>query len=139
MPSDGPTLSLNVATRVTSPTLPDTVIVAAPIGASAAAVSVSVELALPLAATLTVLLENAAVTPVGRPVTDRLVAPANPYRLETVRLAAALAPCLTVTSAASVDTEYVATFWLHESLNVSVNLPLLLVPSPFAEGTKSPW
>jgi hypothetical protein len=54
--------------------VPVTVTVAAPVVAVAEAVSVRVEVALPLAGGVTGFVENAAVTPVGRPVALSVVA-----------------------------------------------------------------
>jgi hypothetical protein len=59
---------------VSVPEVPVTVTVAAPIVAVAEAVSVRVEVALPLAGGVTGFVENAAVTPVGRPVALSVVA-----------------------------------------------------------------
>lgn len=56
------------------PEVPVTVTVAAPVVAVAEAVSVRVEVALPLAGGVTGFVENAAVTPVGRPVALSVVA-----------------------------------------------------------------
>jgi len=59
---------------VVEPEVPVIVTVAAPVVAVAEAVSVRTEVTLPLAAGVTGLVENAAVTPVGKPVALRVVA-----------------------------------------------------------------
>jgi hypothetical protein len=59
---------------VSVPEVPVTVTVAAPVVAVAEAVSVRVDVALPLAGGVTGFVENAAVTPVGRPVALSVVA-----------------------------------------------------------------
>ena len=56
------------------PEVPVTVTVAVPVVAVAEAVNVSVEVALPLAGGVTGLVENAAVTPLGKPVAVSVVA-----------------------------------------------------------------
>lgn len=56
------------------PEVPVTVTVAVPVVAVAEAVSVSVDVALPLAGGVTGLVENAAVTPLGKPVAVNVVA-----------------------------------------------------------------
>jgi hypothetical protein len=68
------------------------VTVAAPTAALDEAVSVSVEVALPLAAGVTGLVENAAVTPVGKPVALSVVAELNPPVLVMVIVLVPLAP-----------------------------------------------
>lgn len=68
------------------------VTVAAPTVALAEAVSVSVEVTLPFAAGVTGLVENAAVTPVGRPVALSMVAELNPPVLVMVIVLVPLLP-----------------------------------------------
>ena len=75
------------------------VTVAAPTVALAEAVSVSVEVALPFAAGVTGLVENAAVTPVGRPVAVSVVAELKPPVLVMVMVLVPLAPWVTLTDA----------------------------------------
>ena len=75
------------------------VTVAAPTVALAEAVSVSVEVALPFAAGVTGLVENAAVTPAGRPVALKVVAELKPPVLVMVMVLVPLAPWVTVTDA----------------------------------------
>ena len=65
---------------------------AAPTVALDEAVSVSVEVALPLAAGVTGLVENAAVTPVGKPDALSVVAELNPPVLVMVIVLVPLAP-----------------------------------------------
>jgi hypothetical protein len=64
---------------VSDPDVPVTVTVAAPVVAVAEAVSVNVEVALPLAGGVTGLVENAAVTPLGKPVALSVVAALKPF------------------------------------------------------------
>jgi hypothetical protein len=61
-----------------------TVTVAVPVVAVADAVSVRVDVALPFAGGVTGLVENAAVTPLGRPVALSVVAELNPFWLVMV-------------------------------------------------------
>ena len=68
------------------------VTVAAPTVALVEGVSVSVEVALPFAAGVTGLVENAAVTPVGRPVALNVVAELKPPVLVMVIVLVPLAP-----------------------------------------------
>lgn len=68
------------------------VTVAAPTVAVEEAVSVRVEVALPLAGGVTGLVENAAVTPLGRPLALNVVAELNPPVLVTVIVLVPLAP-----------------------------------------------
>ena len=68
------------------------VTVAVPTVALEEAVSVRVEVALPFAAGVTGLVENAAVTPVGRPVALSVVAELKPPVLVTVIVLVPLAP-----------------------------------------------
>ena len=75
------------------------VTVAAPTVALAEAVRVSVEVALPFAAGVTGLVENAAVTPVGRPVAVSVVAELKPPVLVMVMVLVPLAPWVTLTDA----------------------------------------
>ena len=70
-----------------------------------AAVKVSVAVVLPPAAGVTGLGENAAVTPLGRPETLRLVAELNPFRLPTVTVLVPLAPWITVSEVGEAPSE----------------------------------
>ena len=72
------------------------VTVAAPVVADDDAVSVSVEVALPFAGGVTGLVENAAVTPLGKPVALSVVAELNPFRLVMVMVLVPLEPCVMV-------------------------------------------
>lgn len=74
------------------PEVPVTVTVAAPRVAVADAVSVSVEVALLFAGGVTGLVENAAVTPVGKPVAVSVVAELNPPWLVMVIVLVPFAP-----------------------------------------------
>jgi len=72
--------------------VPVIVTVAAPTVAVEEAVSVRVEVALPFAGGVTGLVENAAVTPVGKPEALNVVAELNPPELVTVIVLVPLAP-----------------------------------------------
>jgi len=73
-----------VAVWLREPEVPVMVTVAAPVVAVEEAVSVSVEVALPFAAGVTGLVENAAVTPVGSPEAARVTAELKLFVLVTV-------------------------------------------------------
>jgi hypothetical protein len=90
------TVRLNVVLCVVEPLVPVMVTVAAPVVADEDAVSVSVELALPPEAGVIGFAENDAVTPEGRPLTLRVVAELNPFRLVTVTVLVPLVPCVIV-------------------------------------------
>lgn len=66
------------------PDVPVMVTVAVPVVAVEEAVRVRVEVALPFAGGVTGLVENAAVTPLGKPEAVSVVAALNPLRLPTV-------------------------------------------------------
>ncbi len=72
------TVNAIVAVCVSDPDVPVTVTVAAPVVAVAEAVSVRVEVAPPLAGGVTGFVENAAVTPLGKPVALSVVAELKP-------------------------------------------------------------
>ena len=67
VPVDELTVKAMVVLCVSDPEVPVTVTVALPVVAVAEAVSVSVDVALPFAGGVTGLVENAAVTPLGKP------------------------------------------------------------------------
>src|SRR5262252_1414840 len=67
-----------------------------PVVAVPEAVSVRVDVALLLAGGVTGLVENAAVTPFGRPDVPRVVAELNAFRLVMVMVLVPLLPCVTV-------------------------------------------
>jgi hypothetical protein len=77
---------------VVEPEVPVIVTVAAPTVALAEAVSVRVEVALPFAAGVTGLVENAAVTPAGSPVALNVVAELKPPVLVMVTVLVPAAP-----------------------------------------------
>lgn len=77
---------------MSEPDVPVIVTVAAPMVAVAEAVSVRVEVAVPFAAGVTGLVENAAVTPLGRPEALRVVAELKPPVLVIVIVLVPLAP-----------------------------------------------
>ena len=74
------------------PEVPVTVTVAAPVVAVAEAVRVNVEVALPLAGGVTGLVENAAVTPLGKPVVLSVVAELKLFWLVMVTVLVPLPP-----------------------------------------------
>lgn len=99
---------------------------AAPTVAVAEAVSVSVEVTPPFAAGVTGLVENAAVTPLGNPVADNVVAALNPPVLVMVIVLVPLAPWVTVTEAgeaAMVKLGVAVALTVRTSVVVAVRLP----------------
>jgi hypothetical protein len=86
------TVSAMVVLCAVDPEVPVIVTVAAPTVALEEAVSVSVEVAVPFAAGVTGLVENAAVTPLGKPVALNVVAELNPPVLVMVMVLLPLAP-----------------------------------------------
>src|ERR1700674_3505308 len=90
------TVSAMVVLCVVDPDTPVMVTVAAPVVAEEEAVSVSVELAVPFAGGVTGLVENAAVTPLGKPVALSVVAELNPFRLVIVIVLVPFEPCVMV-------------------------------------------
>lgn len=77
---------------MSEPEMPVIVTVAAPVVAVAEAVSVRVEVTVPFAAGVTGLVENAAVTPLGKPEALRVVAELKPPVLVMVIVLAPLLP-----------------------------------------------
>ena len=88
------TVSAMVVLAVVLPDVPVTVTVAGPVVAVAEAVRVSTEVVLPLAGGVTGFVENAAVTPVGNPVTLSVVAALKLFWLATVMVLVPLPPWL---------------------------------------------
>ena len=84
---------------MSAPDVPVTVTVAVPVVAVEEAVSVSVEAAPPFAGGVTGLVENEAVTPLGRPEALRVVAELKPFRLLTVMVLVPFEPRVTVREA----------------------------------------
>ena len=76
------------------PEVPVMVTVAAPVVAVAETVSVSVEAALVFAGGVTGLVENAAVTPLGKPEALSVVAALKPFKLVTVMVLVPFEPCV---------------------------------------------
>ena len=99
------TVRLSGVLWLVAPLAPVTVTVKVPVEAVADAVSVSVEVALPPAAGVTGLAENAAVTPLGNPLALSVTAELKPLRLPTVTVLVPLAPCVTLTEAGLTETE----------------------------------
>jgi len=91
-PTDEFTVSEIVVLCVSEPDVPVTVTVAGPVVAVADAVSVRVDVALPLAGGVTGLVENAAVTPLGKPAALSVVAELKLFWLVTVMVLVALPP-----------------------------------------------
>ncbi len=98
------TVKVMVACCVIEPDVPVTVTVLVPVAAVEEAVNVRVEVALPLAGGVTGLVEKAAVTPVGRPDTLRVVAELNPFWLVTVIVLLAFVPCCRLTVLGEAET-----------------------------------
>ena len=102
------------------------VTVAVPTVAVEEAVSVRVEVALPLAGGVTGFVENAAVTPLGKPDAARVVAELNPPVLVMVIVLVPLVPCVTVTEvgdAAMVKLGVAVEFTVNASVVLAVRLP----------------
>jgi hypothetical protein len=111
---------------VVDPEVPVIVTVAVPTVAVADAVSVSVEVALPFAGGVTGLVENDAVTPLGKPDALNVVAELNPPVLVMVIVLVPLAPCVTVTEvgdAATVKLGVAVEFTVSASVVVAIKLP----------------
>jgi len=92
----GFTVRVMVVLCVVDPEVPVTVTVAVPVVAVEEAVSVSVDVALPFAGGVTGFVENAAVTPLGKPVALSVVAELNPFRLVMVIVLVPFEPCVMV-------------------------------------------
>ena len=92
----GLTVSAMVALCVSAPETPVIVTVAVPVAAEAEAASVRVDVALPPEGGVTGLVENDALTPLGRPEALRVVAELKPFRLLTVMVLVPFEPCVTV-------------------------------------------
>ena len=102
------------------------VTVAVPTVAVEEAVSVRVEVALPLAGGVTGFVENAAVTPLGKPDAARVVAELNPPVLVMVIVLVPLLPCVTVTEvgdAAMVKLGVAVEFTVSARVVDAVKLP----------------
>ena len=78
---------------MSAPEVPVTVTVALPVVAVPDAVSVRVDVALPFAGGVTGLVENAAVTPLGKPEALSVVAELKLFRLVMVMVLVPLEPC----------------------------------------------
>ena len=98
------TVKAIVAVCVVEPDVPVIVTVAAPVVAVDEAVSVSVEVAFPFAGGVTGFVENAAVTPLGKPEALSVVAELNPLRLPTVIVLVPLEPCVIVSEEGAAAT-----------------------------------
>ncbi len=91
------TVNEMVVECVVDPDVPVTVTFTVPVVAVDDAVSVKVDVALPFAGGVTGFVENAAVTPLGRPEALNVVAELNPLKLVMVIVLVPLDPCVTVT------------------------------------------
>jgi hypothetical protein len=111
---------------VSEPEVPVTVTVALPVVAVADAVSVSVEVALPFAGGVTGLVENAAVTPVGKPLAVRVTAELKAFWLVMVIVLVPLLPWVMVSDAGEalmVKFGVPAAFTVRDTVAVAVRLP----------------
>jgi hypothetical protein len=102
------------------------VTVAAPTVAVDDAVNVSTDVALPFAGGVTGLVENDAVTPLGKPVALRVVAELKPPVLVMVIVLVPLLPCVTVTDvgeALTLKLGDAAEFTVSEMVAVAVKVP----------------
>jgi hypothetical protein len=126
VPEEELTVRAMVVLCVSEPEVPVTVTVAAPTVAEAEAVSVRVEVTLPFATGVTGLVENAAVTPLGNPVADNVVAALKLPVLVMVIVLVPLAPWVTVTEAgeaAIVKFGVAVALTVRASVVVAVRLP----------------
>jgi hypothetical protein len=97
VPEEAFTVRAMVVLCVVDPEVPVMVMVAVPTVADEDAVNVRVVVALPFAAGVTGLLEIAALTPLGNPLTLSVVAELNPPVLLTLMVLVPLPPCVTLT------------------------------------------
>jgi hypothetical protein len=125
-PPDELTVNAMEVLWLSEPEVPVTVTVAAPVVAVAEAVKVSTEVALPFAGGVTGLAENAAVTPVGRPVALSVVAELKLFWLVMVIVLVPLLPWTTVREAGEapmVKFGLAAAFTVRASVVVATRLP----------------
>jgi len=104
---------------VSVPEVPVTVTVAVPVVAVADAVKVSTEVALLFAGGVTGFTENAAVTPLGKPVAVSVVAELKLFWLAIVMVLVPFVPCTTVSDAGEA---LMVKFGLTEALTVSARV-----------------
>ena len=115
-----------VALCVSEPDVPVTVIVDVPVVAVAETVSVSVEVTLAFAGGVTGLGEKPAVTPVGNPEAESVVAELKPFWLATVMVLVPVLPWLIDSvegDAVTVKFGVPAAFTVSETVVVAVRLP----------------
>jgi hypothetical protein len=108
------------------PETPAIVTVAVPTVAEEEAVNVIIEVAVPFAGGVTGLVENVAVTPLGNPLADNVVAELKPPVLVIVMVLVPLLPWVTVTEAGVALTLKFgddAAFTVSETVVVAVKLP----------------
>src|ERR1700678_2033304 len=126
VPEEAFTVKAMVALWVSEPEVPVIATVAAPRVAEAEAVSVRVEVTLPFAAGVTGLAENAAVTPLGNPAADNVVAALKLPVLVMVIVLVPLAPWVTVPEAGEavmVKLGVAVELTVRASVVVAVRLP----------------
>jgi hypothetical protein len=132
VPEEEFTVRAMVVLCVIDPEVPVTVIVVVPTVAVGDAVSVSVDVALPFAGGVTGLVENVAVTPLGSPLTLKVVAESKPPVLVTVIVLVPLLPCVTITEAGDALTLKLGDGPEEPASALSSPLPLGL-PQPVAK------
>jgi hypothetical protein len=120
-PTDEFTVKAIVVLWVSEPEVPVTVTVAGPVVAVEEAVSVSVDVALPFEGGVTGFVENAAVTPLGRPVALSVVAELKLFWLVMVMVLVPFPPCVTVSEAGEAP---IVKLGVTAALTVSVMLVL---------------
>ena len=129
----GLTVSVMGVLWVSAPEVPVMVTVTVPVVAVLEAVSVSVEVALPFAGGVTGLVENVAVTPLGRPEALSVVAELNPFRLVMVMVLVPLEPWLMVTELgeAAIEKSGVAVLPQDGNLKLAIRVFQLKLPVVF--------
>jgi hypothetical protein len=129
----GFTVRVMVVLCVVDPDTPVTVTVAVPVVADDEAVSVSVELAVPFAGGVTGLVENAPVTPLGKPVALSVVAELKPFRLVMVMVLVPFEPCVIVSElgAAAIEKSGEAVLPQPGNLKLAMRVLQLNVPVVF--------
>src|ERR1700704_2396035 len=129
----GLTVSVMGVLWVSAPEVPVMVTVTVPVVAVLEAVSVSVEVALPFAGGVTGLVENVAVTPLGKPEALSVVAELKPFRLVMVMVLVPLEPWLMVTELgeAAIEKSGVAVLPHDGNLKLAIRVFQLKLPVVF--------
>src|SRR5258708_15010574 len=129
----GLTVSVMVVLWVSAPEVPVMVTVAVPVVAVPEAVSVRVEFALPFAGGVTGLVENAAVTPLGKPDALSVVAELKPLRLVMLMVLVPLEPWLMVSELgeAAIEKSGVAVLPQDGNLKLAMRVFQLKLPVVF--------